>query len=140
MKSKVTFNKSGSGSFSGRVTIPVAYLEMAGISRDDREVEISFKEGKITIEKIEKEVKITELNNVTYKAMEAFILANVEYTYNVDKCLSGFISDMGEKGAEEDVFYMTDDQEHFKISVEYEIENEDTDEEKIVYKYNVKKL
>ena len=51
MKGKVTFNKSGSGSKSGRVILPVAFLETLGITEDEREVEITFKNGKIIIEK-----------------------------------------------------------------------------------------
>lgn len=52
MKGKVTFNKSGSGSRSGRVTIPVALLEVMGISEDNREVEITLKDNKIIIERV----------------------------------------------------------------------------------------
>jgi len=52
MKGKVTFNKSGSGSKSGRITIPVAFLEIMGISEDNREVEITLKDNKIIIERV----------------------------------------------------------------------------------------
>lgn len=51
MKRKITFNKSGSGSKNGRLIIPVVLLELLGITEDDREVEIGFENGKITIEK-----------------------------------------------------------------------------------------
>lgn len=53
MKSKVTFNKSGSGSTSGRVTIPVAFLEALEITENDRNIEIKLIDNKIVIEKIE---------------------------------------------------------------------------------------
>lgn len=51
MKGKITFNKSGSGSKSGRLTIPVAFLELLKITEEDRDVEINFKDNKIIIEK-----------------------------------------------------------------------------------------
>lgn len=55
MKAKVTFNKSGSGSKSGKVIIPVAFLEILNITEDDREVNITMEDNKIIIEKIEKD-------------------------------------------------------------------------------------
>lgn len=61
MKGKVTFNKSGSGSKSGRVTIPVALLEVMGISEDNREVEITLKDNKIIIE------RVASMNNLVDK-------------------------------------------------------------------------
>lgn len=54
MKSKVTFNKSGNKSVSGRVTIPSAFLEILNITCDDREIEITCDGSKILIEKREK--------------------------------------------------------------------------------------
>ncbi|MPU14959.1 PemI [Acinetobacter baumannii] len=51
MIGKITFNKSGSGSKSGRLTIPTVFLELMKITEDDREVEINFKGGKLIIEK-----------------------------------------------------------------------------------------
>jgi antitoxin component of MazEF toxin-antitoxin module len=52
MKGKVTFNKSGSGSTSCRLTIPVAFVELLELTEDEREVEISFKDGKLIVEKV----------------------------------------------------------------------------------------
>ncbi|WP_279022306.1 AbrB/MazE/SpoVT family DNA-binding domain-containing protein [Intestinibacter bartlettii] len=52
MKGKITFNKSGAGSKSGRLTIPVAFLELLKITEEEREVDIRFEDGKIIIEKI----------------------------------------------------------------------------------------
>lgn len=57
MKGKVTFNKSGSGSTSCRLTIPAAFVEIMGITKDEREVEISFKDGKLIIEKVDTMLK-----------------------------------------------------------------------------------
>lgn len=51
MKGKITFNKSGSGSKSGRLTIPSALLEILNITEDERDVEITFQDGKLVIEK-----------------------------------------------------------------------------------------
>ena len=51
MKGKITFNKSGSGSKSGRLTIPVPFLELLKITEDERIVEITFKNDKLIIEK-----------------------------------------------------------------------------------------
>jgi len=51
MKGKITFNSSGSGSKSARLTIPVALIELMNITEDERNVEIIFKDGKLIIEK-----------------------------------------------------------------------------------------
>lgn len=51
MNGKITFNKSGSGSKSGRLTIPVAFLESLNITEEDRDVTIKLEDGKIIIEK-----------------------------------------------------------------------------------------
>lgn len=52
MKGKITFNKSGSGSKSARLNIPVAFIELLNINENDREVDISFSDGKLVIKKI----------------------------------------------------------------------------------------
>lgn len=49
--SKVTFNKAGSGSVSGRVTLPVEMLELLGITQNDRFITLTYVDGKIIIEK-----------------------------------------------------------------------------------------
>lgn len=51
MKGKVTFNKSGSGSKSARLTIPSILVELMKITEDDRKVNITFEDGKLIIEK-----------------------------------------------------------------------------------------
>lgn len=54
---KMIFNRSGGtaskGSFTNRVTIPTLWVKKLGITQEDRNVEISFDEGKseITIKK-----------------------------------------------------------------------------------------
>lgn len=52
MKGKITFNKSGSGSKSARLTIPAALVELMKINEDEREVEIIFENGKLIVEKL----------------------------------------------------------------------------------------
>ena len=52
MKGKITFNKSGSGSKTARLNIPVVLVELMKITEDEREVEITFKDGKLVIEKV----------------------------------------------------------------------------------------
>ena len=56
MKSKVTFNKSGAGSVSGRVTIPRAFLEILGVTKEENEIKITMQGEKIIIEKGEIEM------------------------------------------------------------------------------------
>ena len=56
MKSKVTFNKSGAGSVSGRVTIPRAFLEILGVTKEENEIKITMQDEKIIIEKGEIEM------------------------------------------------------------------------------------
>lgn len=55
MKGKITFNKSGSGSKSARLTIPTALVELMKITEDERDVEITFEDGKLVIEKVKNE-------------------------------------------------------------------------------------
>lgn len=54
MKGKITFNKSGSGSKSARLTIPTVLIELMKITEEEREVEITFKDGKLIVEKASK--------------------------------------------------------------------------------------
>lgn len=55
MKGKVTFNRSGSGSKSARLTIPAAFVELLKINENEREVNINYVEGKLIIEKVKNE-------------------------------------------------------------------------------------
>lgn len=75
---------------------------------------------------------------MNYKELEEYILNNVEYTYNVAKCLKDFINDMQENGGEEGVFFMTEDQEHFRITRSIKIINEENKE--FEETFNVEKL
>ncbi|ACD14157.1 PemI [Clostridium botulinum] len=57
MKGKVTFNISGSGSKSARLTIPAALIELMKITEDNREVEITYEDGKLVVEKVSEYVE-----------------------------------------------------------------------------------
>lgn len=48
---KIIFGKSGSGSYTTRLTIPMNWVKEMGIDQDHREVIARFEDGKITIEK-----------------------------------------------------------------------------------------
>ena len=52
MKGKITFNKNGNGSSNAKLIIPKAFIELIEITEDNREVEITFKNGKLIIEKL----------------------------------------------------------------------------------------
>lgn len=49
MKSKITFNTSGTGSISGRVTIPKPFLEIWGASKENNEIDITMENGCIVL-------------------------------------------------------------------------------------------
>lgn len=68
MKSKVTFNKSGAGSISGRVTIPKAFLETLGITKEENEIKITMQGEKIIIEK--GEIEMSKFYNGTMVDMK----------------------------------------------------------------------
>lgn len=54
--SKITFNRSGAGSISGKAIIPAEWLRDMGITPENREVIITYKYGKLIIEKAPKEI------------------------------------------------------------------------------------
>ncbi|MBC5996457.1 AbrB/MazE/SpoVT family DNA-binding domain-containing protein [Romboutsia ilealis] len=45
----VMFAKSGSGSITSRLTIPIAWVKEMNITKDDRTVEVTFNEESKTI-------------------------------------------------------------------------------------------
>lgn len=51
MIKKVTFNKGGTGGHTGRVILPSTYLELMKITKDDPNVDLTYEDGKIIIEK-----------------------------------------------------------------------------------------
>lgn len=50
-KLKISFNKSGSGSISASVRLPISWLKELGLTQENREVSINFDNNKIIIEK-----------------------------------------------------------------------------------------
>ncbi len=51
---KVSFNKSGSGSISSSVRLPISWLKEMNISKEEREIEVIFDNEKIIIKKLDK--------------------------------------------------------------------------------------
>ena len=48
---KVSFNKSGSGSYTPRLSLPITWIREMGINEDDREVIVSLCEDFIMVRK-----------------------------------------------------------------------------------------
>ncbi len=53
-KLNVSFNKSGRGSLTTRVTLPIAWIKEMGIDQENREVEVTFENSEIRIKKLDK--------------------------------------------------------------------------------------
>jgi hypothetical protein len=51
-KLKIIFGKSGSGSYTSRLTIPTSWIKEMGLTQEEREVTAKYEDGKIIIEKI----------------------------------------------------------------------------------------
>lgn len=51
---KVSFNRSGSGSISSSVRLPISWLKEMNISKEEREIEAIFDNEKIIIKKLDK--------------------------------------------------------------------------------------
>ena len=50
-KAKILFNKTGNNSVTTRITLPVTWVRELGATAEDREVKLTLKDNKITIEK-----------------------------------------------------------------------------------------
>lgn len=48
----ISFSKSGSGSYTPRISLPATWIKEMDIDVNNRKVLVSFKDGKITIEKL----------------------------------------------------------------------------------------
>lgn len=48
---KISFNKAGSGSITPKMTLPMTWIKEMGIDTENREVEVTFEDGKIIIQK-----------------------------------------------------------------------------------------
>lgn len=51
----VNYNKSGSGSVSTRLNLPITFLRELGVTESDRSVEVTLKGDEIIIKKAKKE-------------------------------------------------------------------------------------
>lgn len=51
-KLRIGFNKSGKGSFTPRLILPMSWIKEMNISPDERDVLVTFEDGKIIIEKL----------------------------------------------------------------------------------------
>ena len=60
MRKKITFVKGGNGGVTAKVTLPKEFLEALKISKGD-EVDITLENGKIIIEKVEKNMYVNEV-------------------------------------------------------------------------------
>ena len=49
----ISFGKSGKGSVSCKLSVPTKWVKEMGLTEDDREVEVTFKDNIITIKKRE---------------------------------------------------------------------------------------
>lgn len=49
---KVTFNKSGAGNITPRLTLPTSWVKELGLDKDNRVIKAIFDGNKIIIEKI----------------------------------------------------------------------------------------
>lgn len=49
---KISFNKSGSGSITPKISLPKVWIDAMEIDLDNRDVTVAFENGKITIEKL----------------------------------------------------------------------------------------
>lgn len=52
---RVSFNKSGSGSMSSRVILPITWFKEMGVTEENRNIVATFEDGKITIKKANNE-------------------------------------------------------------------------------------
>ncbi|WP_343101920.1 AbrB/MazE/SpoVT family DNA-binding domain-containing protein [Romboutsia sp. MSSM.1001216sp_RTP31141st1_G3_RTP31141_220114] len=50
----VSFNKSGRGSLTTRVTLPIAWIKEMGIDEENRKIEVVFENNEIRIKKLDK--------------------------------------------------------------------------------------
>lgn len=106
MKSKVTFNKSGAGSVSGRVTIPRAFLEILGVTKEENEIKITMQGEKIIIEK--GEIEMNKFYNGAEVNMENLkkVLADDNTTGDMTQKEIDTIKSFVQYNSEEDMEYL----------------------------------
>lgn len=47
----ISFNKSGNGSFTPRISLPIAWIREMGIDQENRKVKVVFENNEIKIKK-----------------------------------------------------------------------------------------
>lgn len=47
----ISFNKSGNGTYTPRISLPIAWIREMGIDQDNRKVNVTFEDGEIRIKK-----------------------------------------------------------------------------------------
>lgn len=50
----ISFNKSGNGTYTPRISLPIAWIREMGIDQDNRQVKVTFEDGEIKIKKLDK--------------------------------------------------------------------------------------
>ncbi|WP_195940925.1 AbrB/MazE/SpoVT family DNA-binding domain-containing protein [Romboutsia sp. 1001713B170131_170501_G6] len=50
-KLNISFNKSGSGSYTPRISLPATWVKEMGLDKENREVEVIFENSQIIIKK-----------------------------------------------------------------------------------------
>lgn len=48
---KITFNKSGAGNITPKISLPALWIKEMGINADDRNIEVTYENGEIRIKK-----------------------------------------------------------------------------------------
>lgn len=48
----VTFNKSGNGSYTPRVVLPIAWVREMGLDQDNKKIKAIFENGEIRIKRL----------------------------------------------------------------------------------------
>lgn len=50
----ISFSKSGNGSYTPRISLPIAWVREMGIDQENRKVKVTFEDGEIRIKKLSK--------------------------------------------------------------------------------------
>lgn len=50
----ISFNKSGNGTYTPRISLPIAWVREMGIDQENRQVKVTFEDGEIKIKKLDK--------------------------------------------------------------------------------------
>lgn len=50
----ISFNKSGNGTYTPRISLPIAWVREMRIDQENRQVKVTFEDGEIKIKKLDK--------------------------------------------------------------------------------------